>query len=402
MNMNERLSTPMNDQRLAAIMFTDIVGYTSLMADDEQIALEIVSNLRDVLQPIIQSHRGQWLKEMGDGTLSSFSSATSAVQCAIEIQKQLKQDPSFKIRIGIHLGDVVFTETDVFGDGVNIAARIEPNAEPGGIAVSGSVYDTLSNNKHFQTVLLGEKTLKNVGRPLRIYAISNDDLPVGKTFAERLTISLATTLTTPSATPLATTLSTSIIDKESEGFRLGALKSKPLAWSAAAIIVLIFASLLNLQPRPIAISDRPSTPVLETGAAKPMNLENSNESTEDLQLAITNRILVPGEQEAAGPNETTGIAGTTQTTETKEDKTDEPSNDIDTNGRSDNISANTSNINKTDATAEDALTEIVLSEPAFVSPTQPGLVIAPDSVPVQTLNTTEKPPAAVLESPVSN
>lgn len=402
MNMNERLSTPMNDQRLAAIMFTDIVGYTSLMADDELVALEIVSNLRDVLQPIIQSHRGQWLKEMGDGTLSSFSSATSAVQCAIEIQKQLKQDPSFKIRIGIHLGDVVFTETDVFGDGVNIAARIEPNAEPGGIAVSGSVYDTLSNNKHFQTVLLGEKTLKNVGRPLRIYAISNDDLPVGKTFAERLTISLATTLTTPSAPPLATTLSTSIIDKESEGFRLGTLKSKPLAWSAAAIIVLIFASLLNLQPRPIAISDRPSTPVLETDAAKPMNLENSNESTEDLQLAITNRILVPGEQEAAGPSETTGIAGTTQTTETKEDKTDEPSNDIDTNGRSDNISANTSNIDKTDATAEDALTEIVLSEPAFVSPTQPGLVIAPDSVPVQTLNTTEKPPAAVLESPVSN
>lgn len=392
----------MNDQRLAAIMFTDIVGYTSLMADDELVALEIVSNLRDVLQPIIQSHRGQWLKEMGDGTLSSFSSATSAVQCAIEIQKQLKQDPSFKIRIGIHLGDVVFTETDVFGDGVNIAARIEPNAEPGGIAVSGSVYDTLSNNKHFQTVLLGEKTLKNVGRPLRIYAISNDDLPVGKTFAERLTISLATTLTTPSAPPLATTLSTSIIDKESEGFRLGTLKSKPLAWSAAAIIVLILASLLNLQPRPIAISDRPSTPVLETDAAKPMNLENSNESTEDLQLTITNRILVPGEQEAAGPSETTGIAGTTQTTETKEDKTDEPSNDIDTNGRSDNISANTSNIDKTDATAEDALTEIVLSEPAFVSPTQPGLVIAPDSVPVQTLNTTEKPPAAVLESPVSN
>ncbi|MFK7862943.1 MAG: adenylate/guanylate cyclase domain-containing protein [Pseudohongiellaceae bacterium] len=168
----------MNDRRLAAIMFTDIVGYTSLMADDEVSALKVLEAQRDLLEPSIAFHNGQWLKEMGDGTLSSFASAADAVQAAIDIQKQCRESSNFKLRIGIHLGDVVFNGADVFGDGVNIAARIEPIAEPGGIAVSGSVFDTIGNNKNFQASFLGEKELKGISRPVRVYGIRNDDLPV--------------------------------------------------------------------------------------------------------------------------------------------------------------------------------------------------------------------------------
>lgn len=396
---------PMNDRRLAAIMFTDIVGYTSLMADDEQIALDIVSKLRDLLQPIILNHRGQWLKEMGDGTLSSFSSATGAVQCAIEIQKQLKQDPSFKIRIGIHLGDVVFTETDVFGDGVNIAARIEPNAEPGGIAVSGSVYDTLSS-KYFQTILLGEKTLKNVGRPLRLYAISNDGLPVGKAFAEPLASPSTITSETTSGTtagktssrttsaPLAPLLITPKTELKSRRFSLATLKSKPLVFSTTAIIGLVMVSFLNLQPRPIAINNQQGIPISAPPATEPVSSNSTGQSAEDLQLATANRIAIAGEKE------TTGTITLEKTTETAEVRP----NSLNPNSAQHpkEISASSSDVNKADVKEEDALTEIVLSKPAFVSPTAPDLVIAPNSIPVQTLKTTEKPPAEVLESPVSN
>ncbi len=152
----------MEDRRLAAIVFTDIVGFSSMMASDESTALLMVQRQRDTLQPIIAHHGGQWLKEMGDGSLSSFASASRAVLCAIEIQNQLKLQDQFKVRIGIHLGDVIFAESDVFGDGVNIAARIESLAQPGGIAITGQVFDTLSSNKSIKTVYLGEKSLKNI------------------------------------------------------------------------------------------------------------------------------------------------------------------------------------------------------------------------------------------------
>jgi class 3 adenylate cyclase len=173
-------SQTMEDRRLAAIVFTDIVGYSSMMANDETTALAIVQQQRDILLPIIAEYNGQWLKEMGDGTLSSFASASRAVLCAIEIQTQLKVLDHFKVRIGIHLGDVVFTERDVFGDGVNVAARIESVAQPGGIAISGQVFDTLSSNKSIETKFLGEKILKNIDRPIRIYGVSNKGLPVGE------------------------------------------------------------------------------------------------------------------------------------------------------------------------------------------------------------------------------
>ena len=127
---------PEQSHQLAAIMFTDIVGYTSLMGRDQAKAMEIVERNRSLQRPIVQKHSGKWHKDLGDGSLVSFQSAIEAVNCALEIQKAVAGEDELKLRIGIHLGDVTFKETDVYGDGVNIASRIESITDPGGIEVA--------------------------------------------------------------------------------------------------------------------------------------------------------------------------------------------------------------------------------------------------------------------------
>jgi len=112
--------------QLAAIMFTDIVGYTALMGEDEQKAFELLKKNRQVQRPIIEKFNGRWLKEIGDGVLASFPTVTDAVYCAKEIQETCRAESDLKLRIGIHQGEVVFEGDDVFGDGVNIASRLEP------------------------------------------------------------------------------------------------------------------------------------------------------------------------------------------------------------------------------------------------------------------------------------
>ena len=164
-------------RKLAAIMFTDIVGYTALMGRDEEKALLILQKNRDVLKPVIESYKGKWLKEMGDGTLSSFPSAVEAVNCALEIQRSLKDESEFKLRIGIHIGDVVISKSDIFGSGVNVASRIEPLAESGGICISDRVYDDIRNKPGIEAVSLGEKHLKNVDHAVRVYALTGEGLP---------------------------------------------------------------------------------------------------------------------------------------------------------------------------------------------------------------------------------
>ncbi len=159
-------------RKLAAIMFTDIVGYTALMGTDEQKALKLLQHNRDLLKPIIRQFHGEWLKEIGDGSLSSFNSAVEAVNCALAIQHVLKDDPDLKLRIGIHIGDVVFEEGDVFGDGVNIASRIEPLAESGGVCISERVYEDIKNKPGIEATLQGEKNLKGVDHPVKVYAVT--------------------------------------------------------------------------------------------------------------------------------------------------------------------------------------------------------------------------------------
>src|SRR5579862_7335528 len=150
------------DRQLAAIMFTDIVGYTLLMGDDEQKALEILRTNRQLQRPVIEKYNGKWIKELGDGVLASFQTCTEAVICASEIQNVCNEKNEFKLRIGIHLGEVTFEDNDIFGDGVNIASRLQTIAPIGGIWVSEVVQRNISNKKEITIKFIREEVLKNV------------------------------------------------------------------------------------------------------------------------------------------------------------------------------------------------------------------------------------------------
>ena len=138
-------------RQLAAIMFTDIVGYTALMGNDEKKAFELLRKNRQLQKPIIEEFNGRWIKELGDGVMASFNTVSDAVNAAIKIQQACNDAKDFQLRIGIHLGEVVFENDDVFGDGVNIASRIQALATPGGIWVSESVHNNVSNKIDIET-----------------------------------------------------------------------------------------------------------------------------------------------------------------------------------------------------------------------------------------------------------
>jgi adenylate cyclase len=159
-------------RKLAAIMFTDIVGYTALMSRDEQKAHQIIQRSRDLLKSLIEQFNGEWLQAVGDSTLSSFASVVDAVNCALEIQRSLKDNPELTLRIGIHIGDVVFEQGEIYGDGVNVASRLETLADPGGICISGRVYGEVRNKPDIEAEFLGEKTLKNVDYPIKVYTLA--------------------------------------------------------------------------------------------------------------------------------------------------------------------------------------------------------------------------------------
>jgi class 3 adenylate cyclase/TM2 domain-containing membrane protein YozV len=160
-------------RRLAAIMFTDIVGYSAMMQRDELIARRLRDRHREVFKTVTLSHGGEILQYYGDGTLSIFPSATAAVECAVELQRELKKEPAIPLRIGIHTGDVNYDEEDVFGDGVNVASRIEGLCIPGGVYLSGKVYDDIKNHPKIKARSLGRHTLKNIAQPVEVYAVSN-------------------------------------------------------------------------------------------------------------------------------------------------------------------------------------------------------------------------------------
>jgi adenylate cyclase len=158
-------------------MFSDVVGYTAIMGRDEQQALRALEDHRELLRLLLPKFNGRMVGEIGDGTLTSFHSAIDAVNCAREVQASLQQDqPDLKVRIGIHLGDVMFSNNTVLGDGVNIASRIHALAPPGGICVSASIYDEIRNKPGTRFKDLGEQKLKNVSRPIRVYQVVASDL----------------------------------------------------------------------------------------------------------------------------------------------------------------------------------------------------------------------------------
>jgi adenylate cyclase len=161
-------------RKLAAIMFTDIVGYTSLMGSDEKKAFDLLKKNRRIHWRLIKKYRGRFLKEMGDGTLASFSSSMDAVMCAISIQLAA-EEMDIHLRIGIHQGDVVFEQKDVLGDGVNIASRIQGVAETQGIAISETVHQEIRNKEGLELVSVGTKNLKGAYAPMEVYKVSCTD-----------------------------------------------------------------------------------------------------------------------------------------------------------------------------------------------------------------------------------
>ncbi len=166
-------------RRLAAIMFTDMVGYSALTQRNEELALELLEEHRRLLRPLFSEYGGHVIDTAGDGFLVEFPSALQAVRCAIEAQKTLSgrnasvpAERTIQIRIGVHLGDVVFSEGDVYGDGVNIAARLEPFAEPGGICISQQVYDQVHTKIGVPLVSMGKPALKNIETPIEVYRVA--------------------------------------------------------------------------------------------------------------------------------------------------------------------------------------------------------------------------------------
>ncbi|MEP6711538.1 MAG: adenylate/guanylate cyclase domain-containing protein [Ferruginibacter sp.] len=161
-------------RQLAAIMFTDIVGYTALMGSDESNAFELLQKNRQLQQPIIIEFNGKLIKELGDGMLICFNTATDAVNAAVKVLNACNEQQSFRLRIGIHLAEVVFENNDVFGDGVNIASRIQSAAVPNSVYISEAVHHNIVNKKNFYTRFIKEEKLKNVKEPVKMFEVITD------------------------------------------------------------------------------------------------------------------------------------------------------------------------------------------------------------------------------------
>ena len=168
-------------RQLAAVMFTDIVGYTALMQGDEEAAINVRVRHREVFQQQHELHQGEIIQYYGDGTLSVFKSAIEAAKCAIEIQTLLQQGIRVSVRIGLHMGDIVFNKTEVYGDGVNYASRIESMGVAGAILLSGKLNDELKNHTDISTTSLGFFNLKNIAGSVEIFAITNKGIVVPQT-----------------------------------------------------------------------------------------------------------------------------------------------------------------------------------------------------------------------------
>src|ERR1700757_1518444 len=173
-------------RRLTAILAADVAGYSRLMGADEEGTHErLTAHLRELINPKIAEHRGRIVKNTGDGFLADFGSVVDGVRCAIEVQRRMVErnvetspESRIEFRIGINLGDVIVEEHDIFGDGVNVAARLEALAEPGGICVSGTVRDQIRDKLPYPFEDRGEQNVKNIARPVRVYRVRDRAAPI--------------------------------------------------------------------------------------------------------------------------------------------------------------------------------------------------------------------------------
>jgi adenylate cyclase len=172
------------ERRLAAILAADVAGYSRLMGTDEVGTLAALkAHRREVVDPAISSHKGRIVKTTGDGILVEFASVVDAVSCAMAVQDQMAArnggaSPKIVFRIGINVGDIIIDGDDIFGDGVNVAARVESECEPGGVCLSGNAFEQVRGKTGFAFDDLGERLLRNIDRPVRLYAARSPSSPV--------------------------------------------------------------------------------------------------------------------------------------------------------------------------------------------------------------------------------
>ena len=185
------------ERRLAAILAADVAGYSRLMGADEVGTLKALkAHRQQVVDPAIAAHKGRIVKTAGDGMLVEFASVVDAVTYAMIVQGKMAErndatEPKISFRIGINIGDIIIDHDDIFGDGVNVAARVEGECEPGGVYLSGSAYEQVRGKTGFAFDDLGEKSLKNIERPVRLYAVSQSGLAATKSPSEVATEPLA-------------------------------------------------------------------------------------------------------------------------------------------------------------------------------------------------------------------
>ena len=179
-------------RKLCAILSADVKGYSQLMGADEEATVRTITGYREVFVELVGRHRGRVVDTPGDNILAEFESVVDALKCALNIQKDLQEknaglseDRRMEFRIGINLGDVIQEENRIYGDGVNIAARIEGLADPGGICISRSAYDQVKNKLNVGFAYLGEHAVKNIAEPVRVYGVLTDPAAAGKVFGEK-------------------------------------------------------------------------------------------------------------------------------------------------------------------------------------------------------------------------
>ena len=174
-------------RKLRAILSADVKGYSRLMGEDEDSTIRTLETYRQVMARLIEQHRGRVVDAIGDNLLAEFASAADAVQCSVEIQEELRARNSvllvnhrMEFRIGVNLGDVVREGDRIYGDGINIAARIEALADAGGICISGTIYDSVADKLGLEYEYSGEQTVKNITKPIRVYKVMVSPGPPGQ------------------------------------------------------------------------------------------------------------------------------------------------------------------------------------------------------------------------------
>src|SRR5207248_1815109 len=175
-----------SERRLTTILAADVVGYSRLMGEDETGTLAVLKQRRrEILAPLVARHGGRIFKLMGDGVLVEFSSVVNAVQCAVDVQKgmatanaALPEGKQIQLRVGVNLGDVIVEDGDLYGDGVNLAARLEGLAEPGGICLSDTAHRHVASKLPLGFRDLGERSVKNFAKPIRVYSVGPEGGPV--------------------------------------------------------------------------------------------------------------------------------------------------------------------------------------------------------------------------------